>query len=80
MAMPSRSVIWWVMSMPQRPEAVKHLGDPVVIAFHQAGEVEALVPLAQQDLELFQLLQLLRIGAPAEALPQIPAPGVAGVW
>ncbi|MFZ9270402.1 MAG: hypothetical protein ACO23C_04050, partial [Prochlorococcaceae cyanobacterium] len=36
----------------QRPEAVEHLGDPEIVALHQAGEVHPLVPLAQLQLQL----------------------------
>lgn len=52
------------------PEAVVHLGDPVVVAVDQTGEVEASIPVTQELLQGHQQLQLLLGGLPAQAVPE----------
>ena len=54
----------------QRPEAVEHLVDPVVVPLHQTRQVDPAVPAAQQILKGFQLIQLCRLWNPAERLPE----------
>ena len=54
----------------QRPEAVEHLVDPVVIPLHQTRQVDPTVPTAQLILKGLQLLQLRGLRSPAEDLPE----------
>ena len=41
-----RRLVLLMEQLPQRPEAVEHLGNPEVVALYQAGEVHAAVPAA----------------------------------
>jgi len=54
----------------QRPEAVIHLGDPEVVALHQAGQVEAAVPQPQLLLQAVQQGHLLCRRMPAQLGPE----------
>ena len=54
----------------QGPEAVEHLGNPVVVTFNQAGEVEATVPGAELLLQGYEQPLLDGRGGPAELLPE----------
>ena len=53
----------------QGPKAVEDLGDPEVIALHQARQVDPAIPVAQDVLELDEALQLLVAGSPVQGLP-----------
>ena len=55
--------------MFERPKTVKDLGDPELFVFHQSGEIDPAVPIAQQGLQLFELRELGVIGLPAQAVP-----------